>query len=270
MSTETHPRPSAERAAERAALAAAAHRRGVRAATEYAVGVTWYVGIWFWAIAIVVGATILVVMQRNGDVDVDAVNSVMDSARFFLFVLGIVVPLSMVALHVAAGGTRRSFTHGLWLSGVVVGVSYGLAVAAVGWFQWWLFTRNGWSATSAQHQLYADGSEVGLVLLVQSLLCATYFLAGVVIALGYYRAGFWGGTALVPVAVVPAALAEISLQSGWFGRALADWVGLAGAPVWAATLGGLAAFTLAALLVRAVLRNLALRPVEFAASVARG
>lgn len=270
MSTATHQAPSADRAAQRAALVTAAHRRGVRATAEYAVGATWYIGVWFWVIAIVVGAIIFVVMRRNDDVDINAVSSVMDSARFFLFVMGIVMPLSMIALHVAAGGTRRSITQGLWVSGAVIGVTYGLASAAVGWFQWWLFTRNGWSATPAQDQLYEDGSEVGLVLLVQSLLCATYFLAGAVIALGYYRSGFWVGTALVPVALVPAAVAEISLQSGWFGRALADWIGLSEAPVWGATLGGLAAFAFAAFLVRAVLRDVAVRPVEFAASVTHG
>jgi len=266
MSTATRTAPR-DRDAQRAALVAAAHRRGVRSTAEYAVNATWYVGVWFWAIAILVGGIILFFMQRSDDVDLTAVSSVAESARFYLLVMGIVLPLSMVALHVAAGGTRRSFAHGLWCAAAVTGVTYGLASAVVTWCQWWLFTRNGWPAEAAQEQLYEDGSEFGLVLLVHSLFCAVYFLAGTVVALGYYRSGFWGGTALVLVALVPVVLVEVSLQSGWFGRALAEWVGIPLAPVWGAALGGLAAFALAALLVRLVLRGVAVRPVEFARSV---
>ncbi len=44
------------RSAERRALEKAAHRRGVRAVAWYFIGGTWYVGVWFWLIALAIGA----------------------------------------------------------------------------------------------------------------------------------------------------------------------------------------------------------------------
>jgi hypothetical protein len=270
MSTETHPAPSADRAAQRAALVAAAHRRGVRATAEYAVGATWVIGLWFWVIALLIGGIILFVMQRAGDVEITAVGGPAESAPYFLLVMGIVMPLAMIALHVAAGGTRRSFVHGLVVSGVVIGATLGLAAAAVAWVTWWAADRYGWPTEPEIDRLYTDGSQLGLVFLVQSVFCAVYFLVGAVVALGYYRAGFWRGTGVALLSLVPLAVAELTLQSGWFGRALAGAVGLPVLPVWGAALGGLAAVALAALLLRAVLRDVAIRPVEFARSVTTG
>ncbi|MFC8922560.1 hypothetical protein [Cellulosimicrobium sp. NPDC057127] len=250
----------------RRALESAAHRRAVRAVAEYYIGGTWYVGVWFWVIALAVGALILWIMERNGDVNVGAVGGVAGSAKFFLFVLGIILPLMTVALHVAAGGTRRSFAHGLWLGAAVSGLTFGLATAAVRWFEWWLARRNGWAPDSDGAQLYADGSQVGTVLLVEVLFCTVYYLAGMAVAACYYATGFVRGTLLALAALVPVVVAEVFLRSGFFGDALARVVGLDGTPVWLAALGGLAGVVLAALLLRAVLRGAAIRPVDFAAS----
>ncbi len=257
---------TAPRAAERRALESAAHRRGVRAVAGYFVGSTWYVGVWFWAIALAVGGIVLWVMERNDDVSIEAVGGVAGSAKFFLFVMGIILPLMTIALHVAAGGTRRSFTHGMCVGAVVSGLTFGVAAALVKWGEWTLFRRSGWSTESEAAQLYGDGSQVGLVILVEGLFCVVYYLAGMAIGSGFYGFGFLRGVLLVLASLVPVIVAEVFLRSGFFGHALARVVGLDGTPVWLAALGGLAAVVLAALLVRAVLRGAAIRPVEFAAS----
>ncbi|QJW35708.1 hypothetical protein [Cellulosimicrobium protaetiae] len=260
MTATTH------RSAERRAIEAAAHRRGVRAvARYYAVG-TWYVGLWFWAIALAVGALILWIMERNDDVSIEAVGGVAGSAKFFLFVMGIILPLMTIAVHVASGGTRRSYTHGLWIGATVSGLSFGLASALVKWGEWTLFRRAGWSTAPELGQLYGDGSQVGLVLLVEGTFCTVYYLAGMVIAAGFYGFGFLRGVGLVLVSLLPVVVTEVFLRSGFFGHALARVVGLDGTPVWLAVLGGLLGPVLAALLLRGVLRGVAIRPVEFAAS----
>lgn len=251
---------------QRRAVEAAAHRRAVRTIAEYYIGGTWYVGVWFWVIALAVGALILWIMQRNEDVSIGAVGGVAGSAKFFLFVLGIILPLMTIAMHVAAGGTRRSYTQGLWIGAAVSGVTFGLATALVKWLEWWLFHRNDWGAEPEQMQLYANGSQVGTVLVVEALFCTVYYLAGMTIAAGYYGFGFVRGTLLVLASFVPVLVAEVFLRSGFFGNALARVVGLDGTPVWLAVLGGLAGIVLAALLLRVVLRGVAIRPVEFAAS----
>jgi hypothetical protein len=251
---------------ERRALESAVHRRGVRAVAWYYVGGTWYVGVWFWAIAIAVGALVLWIMRLNDDIDVTAVGGVAGSARFFLFVMGILLPLMTIGVHVAAGGTRRSFTQGLWIGAAASGVTFGVASGLVHWGSWWLFRSNGWPTVPATSQLYTDGSQVALVILVEGLACVVYYLAGMVIAAGFYGYGFVRGVLLVLASLVPVVLAEVSLRSGYFGDALAGLVGLDGSPVWLAALGGLVGIVLAALLLRAVLRAAPIRPVGGAAS----
>jgi hypothetical protein len=257
---------TAQHTAERRALESAAHRRGVRAVAWYYIGGTWYVGLWFWAIAIVVGALVLWIMRLNDDVDVTAVGGVAGSARFFLFVMGILLPLMTIGVHVAAGGTRRSYTQGLWIGAVVSGVTFGVASALVHWGSWWLFRSNGWPVEPATSQLFTDGSQVPLVMLVEGLACVVYYLAGMVIAAGFYGYGFVRGVLLVLAALVPVVLAEVFLRSGYFGDALAGLVGLDGSPVWLAAVGGLLGIVLAALLLRAVFRAAPIRPVGWAAS----
>lgn len=252
------------RSAERRALEKAAHRRGVRAVAWYFIGGTWYVGVWFWLIALAVGALVLWIMQRNDDVSIEGVGGVAGSAKFFLFVMGILLPLMTIALHVAAGGTRRSYTHGLWIGAAVSGLTFGIATALVRWAEWALFRQAGWPTEQDLTQLYADGSQVGLAVLVEGLSCVVYYLAGMSIAAGFYGHGFVRGVLLVLASLVPVVVAEVFLRSGFFGDALARLVGLDGTPVWVAVLGGLAGVVLAALLLRVVLRGVAIRPVEFA------
>ncbi|MFB7888000.1 hypothetical protein ACFVSK_01225 [Cellulosimicrobium cellulans] len=260
MTATTH------RTAERRALESAAHRRGVNAVAWYFIGGTWYVGVWFWAIALAVGALILWIMERNDDVSIEAVGGVAGSAKFFLFVMGIILPLMTIAVHVASGGTRRSYTHGLWIGAAVSGMTFGVATALVKWGEWALFRRSGWSTEPELAQLYVDGSQVGLAMLVEGLFCVVYYLAGMVIAAGFYGFGFLRGVLLVLASLVPVVVSEIFLRSGFFGHALARVVGLDGTPVALAVLGGALGVVLAALLLRVVLRGVAIQPVEFAAS----
>lgn len=257
---------TADRAAERRALETAAHRRGVRAVASYFIGGTWFVGLWFWAIALVVGVLILWIMTRNDDVSIEAVGGVAGSAKFFLFVMGIILPLMTIAVHVAAGGTRRSYTHGLWIGATVSGLTFGIAAALVKWGEWTLFRRVGWPTDGDLGQLYGDGSDVVLVSLVEGISCVVYYLAGMVIAAGFYGYGFLRGVLLVVASLGTVAVAEVFLRSGFFGNGLARAVGLDGTPVGLALLGGALGAVLAALLLRAVLRGAAVRPVEFAAS----
>ncbi|OLT48620.1 hypothetical protein [Cellulosimicrobium sp. CUA-896] len=254
------PRPTTEQA--RRAVVAAHHRRGVRATAEYMVGATWYIGVWFWAIALAVGGIIVAAQSRAGDVDVSALNGPAGSAKFFLFVMGIVLPLTLVVVHLASGGTRRSFLHGTVAGAAVVGVTFGLVAALLAWAERWLYDRLGWQTAWPHGQLYDDGSQFGLVLLVQTVFCVVYYLSGTTIALGYYRTGGWLGTALLPLALVPVALSELVLQSGFFGEAFARALGLDGTSAWLGLAGGVVAAALAVVLLHRFVRDVPLRAVD--------
>ncbi len=126
-----------------------------------------------------------------------------------------------------------------------------------------LFRQAGWPTEQDLTQLYADGSEVGLMILVEGTFCVVYYLAGMVVAAGFYGFGFLRGVLLVVASLATVVVSEVFLRSGFFGHALARRRSRRH-PVWLAVLGGLAGVVLAALLLRVVLRGVAIRPVEFA------
>lgn len=265
MTTPTHrtvpPGGLAAAGEARRAVVVAHHRRSVRAVAERVLGACWYIGVWFWAIALVITGIMLVVQTRVDGVEVDALNGPAGSARFFLFVMGILLPLVFVAVHVAAGGTRRAFVQGLWAGAVAAGVSFGAAATLVAWLVDVVARRAGWDALVAD-QLYDDGSQVGVVLVVQVLSCTVYTLTGMAVGAAYHRGGGWRGTFLLPLVLLPVALAEAALRSGFFGGSLAAALGVGDGSVVLAVGGGLLATALAALALHLTLRDAPLRPVS--------
>ncbi|MBE7699098.1 hypothetical protein H9623_02095 [Oerskovia sp. Sa1BUA8] len=250
------------REAQRAAARRAAEQRSLRtAAWSMSVG-TWQIGVWFWAIVLIIAGIIGYVEVRTDILDGSVIDGVVSgSAKFFLFVMGIITPLASIAVHVAAGGTRRSLIRSTWCTAVVLGLTFALVAAALGYVEWLVFRAQGWSPELDRAQLYADGGQVGTAFLVQLFFCSVYWLAGASIGMGYYRLGVWGGTFAIVPFLLPVVLVELAFQSGYFGRPFAQAVGLSDAQVLTAVIGGLVALVAAAFAFHLVTRSVAIAPV---------
>jgi hypothetical protein len=256
------PTALADRAAQRAAARRTTEKRSLRTAVwSMAVG-TWQIGVWFWAIVLIIAGGIGYVEVRTDILDGSVIDGVVSgSAKFFLFVMGIITPIAMIAVHVAAGGTRRSFIRSTWLTAVILGLTFAAVAAGLGYVEWLVFRAQGWAPELDRAQLYADGGQVGTAFLVQLFFCGVYWLSGAAVGMGYYGSGVWRGTfALVPL-LLPMVLVELAFQSGYFGKPFAQAVGLADAQVLTAVAGGLVALAAAAFTFHLVTRSVAIAPV---------
>lgn len=261
MSAETtHPVTTG---ASREALVRAAGRRGARQAAAVSVRVVSVIGGWYWAIFAVVAVSIIVGSAHFGSgLDQGIVDAqIGGSSRWFMMVLGIIVPAAYLRLHVAAGGTRTSLATGTVRGAVVGGALIGLVTALYTVGERALFGALDLT-WSREYGLPVDGfAGVALTMVAEALVAATYYLAGAAISAGYYRLGMVRGTVYVLAALVPAALVDLATHTGVAALLVGlDTLPAGGTGVLLGLVGGAVAVGLAAWLFSVPLRSIRLRP----------
>lgn len=258
MSAITAERQSAARTAER--RAGTALGRTVLAGNATAA-------LWYWPIILLVTLTIGFVELRLDAIDGSIFLGVALSVSSYLFVMGIIMSTAYLAVHVAAGGTRRAFAVGTAVAGGVTALGSGVVMTLGLLVERLIFQSQGWPLVGDDLvQLYDEAMHGGaagypLAVLVTTLSCATYFLTGACVGMAYYRWGGWRGTAALPLVLLPVLVAELSLQSGYFGDPLARGLGIMPTNVPFATLGSLVAIACAFAMLRLITRTIAIRPI---------
>lgn len=192
-----------------------AHRAAVRAVEKRVVTAIRVVGTWYWPVVAVAAVVIAVLQWRFDALDGSTVEYTLGSVRWFAFSLGVIIPMSLVRPHLAAGGTRRSLIQGLARGAAWTGLAFGLLTAllyAVEQLVWGLI---GWD----WHRSLGLTGDAGLVgfavnLMGEGLITLTYFLLGVAVAAGFTRLGPWLGLVLCLAFGIPAVIADVALYAG--------------------------------------------------------
>lgn len=249
--------------ADRAALNREADARAARRAAGVTIRVVRTIGVWYWVIFTVVAVTIILAQARFGSGMTEGILDAQmgGASRWFVMVLGIIVPAAYLRLHLAAGGTRRTLATGTVRGALVGGAMIGLvsAVYLVGERALFGALDLTWAR---EYGLPVDGlAGIVLSVVTETLVAATYYLVGAAISAGYYRLGMVRGTAYVVVALVPAALVDLATRSG-VGAVIAGLGNLPdGAPgIVLGLTGGLVTVALAGWLFGTPLRSIPLRP----------
>lgn len=250
-------------ATDRDALVRAAEGRAARTAAGATVRVIRTIGGWYWAIFAVVAVTIAVLMTRYGPgLDEAVLDSQMGgSSRWVALVLGLIVPAAYLRLHLAAGGTRRTLVSGTVRGALLGGLVIGLFTAVYLTGERLLLGALGQTWTREFGPPVDGWAGIALTVLTESLVVATYYLAGAGVAAGYRRLGVVAGTFYTAVALVPAAGVDLATHTGVTALLAgpADLPGGAGG-VLLALVGGLVTVAGAAWLFNLPLRAVALRP----------
>ncbi|MFD2793679.1 hypothetical protein ACFS27_08965 [Promicromonospora vindobonensis] len=259
MSVTTTPVASAARDA----LVREAERRAARQAAGVTIRIVRTVGGLYWAIFTVVAAAIIIGMTRFGSgLDVGILDAQMGGpSRWFMMVLGMIVPAAYLRLHLAAGGTRGTLATGTVRGALVGGAMLGpvTAIYLVGERALFGALDQSWSRA---YGLPVDGwAGIALTMLTEAFVVATYYLVGAAIAAGYYRHDMVRGTAYIIAALVPAALVDLATHTGVVAL-LAGPENLPddGPGILLGLAGGLAAIALAGWLFHLPLRAIPLRP----------
>jgi len=243
-----------------AAPARAHHRAATRAARRRFLRALFVAGAWFWACWAVLVLSLPVIVDRwGGEAEGLTYDAAGGPVRWVAFAVGAVVTAGTLTVHVAAGGTRRSFVEGGLRAAAVAGPVLGalvvlLTLAERGVYQ---ALDRYWQGPAAP--LGVDSpTGVAVQVVGEALVVVTYLLVGIAVVAGYRRAGPWRGTLLVLPLLVPCALADLATRTGVFGIPLRGGyddvvLGVVG------TVGG----TLVAAALAAVVASRMLHPVPF-------
>jgi len=242
--------------------ARAHHRAATRAARRRFLRALLLAGAWFWAgWALLVLSLPLIVERWGGEADGLTYAAAGGPVRWVAFAVGVVVTASTLTVHVAAGGTRRSFVAGglraAALAGpvlAVLGVLLTFAERAV-----YAGLDRYWQGPAAA--LGVD-TPTGVVVLVvgEALVVITYLLVGMAVVAGYRRLGAGRGTLLVLPLLVPAALVDLATRTGLFGIPVRGGYDDVALGVVGTVGGGLVAAALAAVVATRLLRPVPFRP----------
>ncbi|MCF4123165.1 hypothetical protein L1785_19515 [Antribacter sp. KLBMP9083] len=200
------------------------HKRQVKTLENQVAGALVVIGAWYWVVVVLIAAVLLVVELRTGEIgDGSVVERVLTSSRWFMFVMGLLIPFALLVPHVAAGGTRKAFVDGITRGALVGGGLFGLVATLL-----FLIERPVFGALDlAWFREGAAGPGNGFTssVISEALAVATFFLVGVAVSVAYSRFGGWVGTALLPLFLVPAGLSQF-LESGVVSDLVAPAAGL--------------------------------------------
>jgi hypothetical protein len=190
-----------------------ARRRSTRAAENVLRNGMLVVGAWFWGTIILTSVVIAAVQGWFGGLDGGTLQYTLGSARWFMFSLGLILAATTLPMHLAAGGTRRSFVDGLIRSSVFVGLATGIVTAVLllteelawGWIGWdWQYSQG----------LVPEGS-FAITAASETLVIATYILIGAMLPAGYQRFGAWGGSLWVLVLLFLVIFVDWAVHTGY-------------------------------------------------------
>lgn len=201
----------------RTELVRAGHLRGVTGAARRLRGAGVTVGIWFWVIYALYAVGIIVGNAAAGnDLEISALDATIGASRWPMIWLGISASVGILALHVSAGGSRRSLFEGVLRGALVVGAGFGAVTTLVLLGERLLSTSLGMTWRRLGALPFDSPVAVLGTALAEALVITTYILVGASIGAGFTHLGAWGGLLIVPLAV-PAVLVDLATRTGVVG-----------------------------------------------------
>jgi hypothetical protein len=245
--------------------------RGVAAVDQRLRGNSLVVGIWFWGVYLLyaVGITLGNAAAGN-DLKISALDATIGSARWPMIWLGISASVGILALHVAAGGSRRSMFGGVVRGAVVVGAGFGVVTTLALLGERLLSTSLGMTWRRVGALPFDSPAAVLGTAVAEALVITTYLLVGAAIGVGFTQVRAWGTLLMIPL-LIPAALVDLATRTGVLGmianvelRPDIDHAEVPPSEGLVTTLlgvgGGVIAVVLAAVLLYALLRTAPVRP----------
>jgi len=168
-----------------------------------------------WVAVIAVTLVIRVLVSYFNAFDTSVWAAIAPTTKVFLGVLGIIVPTLIMPWYITHGITRKHFNGAV--AGAIGGVAVFLGVVLIAGFavEEMVFNATGTAEALENFNVFDSFSRVALVYSSFALVWAGWFTSGWLVGAGYYRFGGGGGTLFLPVALLPAGLAEFLVGVDW-------------------------------------------------------
>ncbi|GAA4286709.1 hypothetical protein [Georgenia daeguensis] len=179
-----------------------------------------YLGLWFWAIVVVLALAATVVVSQVAQVEVSILQFAAHGALWFPFALMITVVAAQLTGHVGNGMTRRSFVRAALLAATATGLVYGLVIAVGLAVEGAIYDGVGWphvhvatTGPGGDDVVAPWGLGLPTSAFVYAVRTAGSAVAGLLVGITYYRLGGLRGTLLLPLTVLPAVVGQDDLAA---------------------------------------------------------
>lgn len=177
--------------------------------------------LYFWAIAIPIFVGIGVGIAMSGHLDQSTWEKAeLGCAKYYPFVMGIMITPIMLPLFVAHGVTRRSFSLGAAAFLVLYSGVFALIVTAGYGIEYIFYSANHLPIKLVAPHMFSSTAQLPLVFVEASLVLMAHMTSGLLIGSGFYRLGWWFGLLFLIPALLPALAADALLFTGWEGAAV--------------------------------------------------
>jgi len=173
----------------------------------------------YWVIVVVAFALIgaaYAFFSRN--VELSVWDWATQSPKYFLLAMGTILTAAYLPVFVAHGVTRRTFALMATVWVLLVTVSAGVIMALGYLVEGFVYDAAGWPQALTSPHLYDSAGESVLIFTEFALLTLGHMVTGWLIGTGYYRWGWWWGTAFMVPALLPAVVVELALSTSWIGE----------------------------------------------------
>ncbi|GAA1585586.1 MULTISPECIES: hypothetical protein [Kribbella] len=162
----------------------------------------------------------LLIQLVSGGVTASAWDYGTQSPKYFSMALGITITPAYFALLVSQGITRRMFSvaAGIYLTGAAVATS--VLWVLVYQVERGLYAWQGWPDKLTNAHLFGSPSQAGLIFAEYFLMILSHEVTGWLLGITFVRFGLWRGVLLLPLALLPAAAAELLLVAQWLAAIL--------------------------------------------------
>jgi hypothetical protein len=186
---------------------------------------------WFWLIAVVVAvgyvSALALLSDRTapGQVTSSVVGYMWQATMWVPFAVFIGLSLVYLPVHVAAGLTRRTLSHGALVAAAGTAALYGGVFAALFLAERAVYGVLGWTWQFAD--LSPDSATVVAFVVAMAVMFLLAYVSALLVAMVYQRGGGWWGTLTLPLTVGP--IVALSGAIGYGGARFDDVPGLLGA-----------------------------------------
>ncbi|OIJ11462.1 hypothetical protein BKP37_15590 [Anaerobacillus alkalilacustris] len=161
-----------------------------------------------WFIAIVF-AIYLIVHGFVEKLDENFISFIFRSSKIYMLIIGIVSCFAFLTYFVKNGITRKDYYTGSVIAATLVGFSIMLIATIITSVLTLIETYTTISFGSAYIHFVEQNSSWLLSFVTFSLIIISYYVAGWIIALGFYRFGGWGGFGSILIAILYMSLTDL-------------------------------------------------------------
>lgn len=159
---------------------------------------------WFVPIVFLIQSSLYILIDGfGGSLSISLWEGIAANAQFwFVFAMGTSLTYSYLPVHVAHGGTRRSFVTATTLA-IIVGALLLALTMPIGYLlESLIYDRYDWVQAFRGEHLFENWRQIGPLLLEYGLRYAFAGVLGTMVAGTYYRLGNIWATVLLPVTVL--------------------------------------------------------------------